>query len=428
MPLNESHTAKSVLLACFDFPPNMGIGGRRWAKLAKGLAVQGYRVFVIKSSPVDGNQASAWTADIHHPNIFIKEVRRNYPRVLSHGPRNTLDKVMYRVHRLRLRLCQKGTIYDVAANWEHRFMTAATHLIIEERITTLVATGAPFNLLYYSAKIKAMFPFIRFIADYRDPWLSAQNYGMAGLSRAQRNHERFKQNFVFQHADLVVSPYAELNRRMQAEAVEGSPPTMAVLPHFYDPSDFASIEAPLPSSDTKTVDLLYGGTLYIGCEPHLQKLAEGLQLLKRENRSLYDRLRIEFYTHDQSKASFFSNHPDVVSFIEPIGKRFFERVAHASGLIVLLAEHNRHFATTKFFEYLPWRKPLFYIGPEGDVSNFIVSHQLGSVPKSPHQIAEQLTLFAQGQQVTNLDYPVEKHSLSEVTKQLIECFETPIRG
>lgn len=413
----------SVLIACFDFPPNMGIGGRRWAKLAKGLAEKGYRVFVIKASPIQGNKTSVWTTDVAHPNIQIHEIKRIYPRVLSHGPKNTFEKIMYRAHRVRLRLSQKGTIYDVATMWEHRFITNATDLIVRERIPTLIATGAPFNLLYFSAKIKALMPFIRFIADYRDPWLSARNYGMTDLSHAQKKHEFEKQKFVFRHADLVTSPYTELNQRMQAEADTDYTPPMTVLPHFYDPSDFSSIRKTASRTGRNKIDLLYGGTLYNGTETYLQTMADGLSLLEKNAPELYHRLSIEFYTNDQKHAVLFADHQDVVVFHLPIGKDFFKRAAEASGLIVLLAEHNRHFATTKFFEYLPWRKPLLYIGPSGDVSDFILAQRLGCAPNTPEDIAMQLALYAQDKQVFNNDYQADQHSLTEVTKQLITCIE-----
>jgi hypothetical protein len=42
-------TKKHIILVNYDFPPNKGIGGRRWGKLAKEFAEQNCIVHVIKA-------------------------------------------------------------------------------------------------------------------------------------------------------------------------------------------------------------------------------------------------------------------------------------------------------------------------------------------------------------------------------------------
>ena len=43
---------KKILLICWDFPPNNGIGGRRWAKLIKYLAKSDVECHVMKCDAI----------------------------------------------------------------------------------------------------------------------------------------------------------------------------------------------------------------------------------------------------------------------------------------------------------------------------------------------------------------------------------------
>ena len=80
----ENSMPERVLLCCYGFPPNTGIGGRRWAKLAKGLAQNGTAVEVINADlPKTG--ASPWSEDVSHPLITVHSVPSDYPTALSHN-------------------------------------------------------------------------------------------------------------------------------------------------------------------------------------------------------------------------------------------------------------------------------------------------------------------------------------------------------
>ena len=50
-------------------------------------------------------------------------------------------------------------------------------------------------------------------------------------------------------------------------------------------------------------------------------------------------------------------------------------------MLILLAEHNKDFKTTKFYEFLPFQKPYLYIGSLGEVSKIISEDKMGFVIK-----------------------------------------------
>ena len=181
--------SKRFLLINFDFPPNQGIGGRRWAKLAKALAAQGHEIFVIKAAPIARNKNSNWSEDVQHDRIHVLEIPRTYPTSISHPSGNLLGKIRFRLDRWRLLLTERGTIYDQSIGWDKEMMEPCRKWIQEHQINCIIVTGAPWNLLVYAAQLKAEFPQCRLLVDYRDPWLTAKNYGMQSLSPKRMAHE-----------------------------------------------------------------------------------------------------------------------------------------------------------------------------------------------------------------------------------------------
>ncbi|MDG2247411.1 MAG: hypothetical protein P8L71_13735 [Flavobacteriales bacterium] len=407
---------KKIILACFDFPPNAGIGGRRWAKLAKGLALSGVEVHVIKAAPVKGYEHSGWQDDINSDLIHIHTLERTYPEVVSHGPTNLWGKLKYRSAIAKLQKIEKGTIYDVAIGWKDAFLSAAEQLIQDEGIENLVATGAPFNILYYAAIVKERNPNINLLVDYRDPWLTAENYGMKDLSPERMKAEITKQELVFKHADMVMCPNEFLLEEIQQTGVQQANSSFKSLPHFFDPDDLDAYLQPTNASANQ-INLVYGGAIYIGLEETLKSLADALKKLKASSPTSIAKLRVTFYTPHQQFASIFDGLEDYVSFKPTIGKDFFTELNKATAAIILLAEHNKNYLTTKFFEYLPFKKPLVFMGAKGHTSSFISTHKLGHVLKDDFSnLGEVLELLEAP--LTDNSFSLEKYTLSNRVEEL----------
>lgn len=135
-----------LLLVCNRFPPNAGIGGRRWAKFAKELARRGHPVHVIRSAGTPGTLNSLWTADVQHPNIIHHTMPPRFPAVMTQWPLTSFrDKLRYwfwqRVHPL----LTKGNYYDLGFRSRKDLLRSATRLIREQGIRQVIVTGAPFT-------------------------------------------------------------------------------------------------------------------------------------------------------------------------------------------------------------------------------------------------------------------------------------------
>lgn len=373
LTMNEE---KHIILVNFDFPPNEGIGGRRWAKFARYLADQGVKVHVIKAKELPNRPPSVWSKDVKHENIAITSLSRPLPQYFTHPGKNIWDKIRFHLYKRTLRKRSLGTIYDQAIDWEAPLHSALEKLVKTHPVSTIIASGAPFNLLYYTANFVASHPKIQFIADYRDPWISARNYGMPELNDAQLAHEIDKQNRVLELADIVTSPYEKLSLRIKEEGKRKSAkPQFIELGHCFDQEQLP----PLTNAhEDKTFTLVYGGALYQGIETYFDQLSELLDALKEDDSRMYEQIHFKIYSSDFER--FLGRYPKhaQLEFLAPIGSQLFTEIDRSSAAIIALSEHNKDFKTTKFYEFLSRKKPIFYLGPKGEVAQFLEQNNLGA--------------------------------------------------
>jgi len=369
---------KKTLLLCWDFPPNDGIGGRRWAKMAKWLLKSGHEIHVIKSKSKVENQNSTWLSDVDSNQIHIYEVDTYRPvKWLNSKGSNFFDKLKHKFSSIFLTVFSNGTIYDKAIGKESEILKLASKIIELNKIENVLVTGAPFNLIYYAAKIKLVFPKLFVLADYRDPWLNAVNYGMQNLSAKKKLAEQNKQNLVFENIDIITAPNSFLLNQIKA-TYNGSnliKANFVELPHAYDEDDFVNIDNFKKQSST-ILKIVYAGSVYFGSKSYLEEFINQIEEYNSKNIHLVE---LEIYTDDYKSLQQFKN--EAVSIKPSVGKEIFKVISEADYVLILLAEHNKDFKTTKFYEFLPFQKPYLYIGSLGKVSESINEDEMGFVIK-----------------------------------------------
>lgn len=368
-------SVKNILIVCWDFPPNNVIGGRRWAKFAKSLLKLGYNISVITGTSNIRSQNLSWISKNELSKIASYTCSKYFLVKWLNDYSSGLKFFKIRIAKFLLSVFFKGTIFDKAIGIEKKFLTLARKVIKEQEIETVFVTGAPFNLVYYTAQLKTIFPGVRILADYRDPWINAQNYGMQNLSPKRKNQELKKQNYVFENVDFISAPNSFLLQEIK-ETYTGNKPKIArfiELPHAFDPDDFNK-NKPQGRKGPKA-KIIYAGTLYLGIDPYLEFLNESIQYIKEH---LKDPLpEVDFYTNELNKASIFRSNAGIVNFYQSVGEEIFESINSADFILILLSEHNKNYVTSKFFEFLPYKKPYLYVGPEGYVSEKVEREGLG---------------------------------------------------
>jgi glycosyltransferase involved in cell wall biosynthesis len=421
MTMDEAQVDRpmNLLLFCYDFPPSSGIGGRRWAKLAKGLALEGHLVHVVCAEPLPDHADSPWTSDIEHPNISVHRVERKYPRTISHGPRNFTEKIRYRIDLFRLKQAAKGTVYDQALHLEQDFLKTADQIINQHAIDAIAATGAPFKLLYYAALVKEKYPTLTFIADYRDPWLQSKFRGMTVLSERRKAHELEMEELVYQQADKIISPFPRLTANLKS-APHATSADFYTLAHFYDPDDLPSGTA---SSTSNEFEAIYGGTVYSDSATYLSTIPEALSEMEDD---LARKVRFTFHTAS-SLHGIDDGFESSISVRPMIGKAIFERMRQSQALILILPESMPHERTSKFYELLSLETPILYFGPPGEVSQFIEEKGLGKHITTKTDLLHFID-DCMHNRMPSSSVDISGHALKARTQELLQLIAAPVNS
>lgn len=348
-----------VLIVSQTFPPDAGIGGRRWAKFSKSLAAKGCRVEVIAAT-LPGANMSLWSDDVKGINVFRYQSR--FPKSLTIKPSSVLEKMKYKIAHIRARIRAKGTPYDRALFDERDFSVHFKQRMQAFNPDIVVVSGPPFNLLWYASKLRKQYPSAKFIADLRDPWTAGDLYGYSSLQNQAKTYEMIKETDVVKAFDLILTPWPTIQSEMslrfpqQAEKIK-------VLGHCWDLQDMPVMTA----SNVFERELIYGGNLYEGFEPFLNELAK---------------LAEKF----EWKVTIFSTSPFIkkgesgyFQVRQPVpSTQFFQELTKSKFALFLIPEGLKDGFPTKLLEYAACARPFLAVGYEGTLSQLITSRGLGT--------------------------------------------------
>ena len=139
---------KKILLVCFSFPPFPGIGGRRWAKFAKYLCLNGYEVNVVAAEN-NSEEISEWSNDVQNKNIKLHTISLRASSVLSFVPKTFMQKVTYHVLGFVKPFIQKGNLHDKLVFIRTKLVNTVDSVISKNDISSVIVTIPPHNLAYY---------------------------------------------------------------------------------------------------------------------------------------------------------------------------------------------------------------------------------------------------------------------------------------
>jgi len=372
---------KKLLIACYYYPPYPGIGGRRTAKFASELARQGYQLYVVGAKNPFA-KASIWTEESRHPNISYHPIDSKYPEILLAPDDRELrktslwDRIRYRWATFYYRQIQPLRIFDGSFRMEEPYRKKLAELIEGEGISNIMVSVSPHYYAYFTARLKEEnYPNINLIIDFRDPWLSMSNFGIGAMSPTQREAEREIIEYTISKCDSIISP-SEFVLDEFREYLGKNASAVEVL-HPYDPKEIAPFVEKSTYRRGPKIRFVYGGTLYEDLVDALQTLKEVLDILKEKNPEIYQKLEFIFYANEDEFIPLFKEHSEVLTFSKPIGKTIISKIFQADYVMMLYTEFSKNFRSTKFYAYLPARRPYFYLGPKGDTYRFIEEEGIG---------------------------------------------------
>ena len=394
-----------VLIVSQTFPPASGIGGRRWAKFAKYLNKKQFEIEVISAElPISTGQS--WMEDVE--GIKQYHYRHKYPEILSKNPRNVFQKIQYRLAYSRAMLKADGTPYDRALFDKEAFLEVLEFRLKEFNPQTLIITSPPVNLVVYAARIRSQYPQVKFIADFRDPWLDGNHYGYADLRPKAFEAEKVKEDFVVQHFDKIVSPWPLVVDGFTSRYPEFES-KFELLPHGWDRDDIMGKGKPVIE-----LDMIYGGNLYKGFESLLGFLARY---------SHEKNVKVEIYANSELPQQILATQGNFkVRNAIPVSN-FFARIRQSKQLLFLIPERLKDGFPTKLLEFAATGKGIVAVGYPGTLSELIVKKGLGSFV-ALDRLEEDFENARKSLSKLNPDRQwIKDHELSRITENLVEIME-----
>ncbi|EMI24760.1 glycosyltransferase family protein [Rhodopirellula europaea] len=369
----------NFLIANYGFPPNPGVGGRRWVKFAKYLAKAGHQVHVIHAT-AEGAATSTWEDDANTAGITRHDLPRKYVFDNPHFGNNQRVAITHRIKQRVARSWYQATsnrrFYDQAFRWKEPFLALAENLIPQHNIEIVVATGAPFYLLEYGAILRSRHPQLRLLCDLRDPWFGAINYGMAGLEGKRLDTEKQIFRFVCEHADWVTAPNPTI---LESQSVSGTtiPESKRyVLSHAFDDDDLPTdCSAAVPDDDV--VRIVYGGAIYGKSQPVFDSICRGLDHMREVDPDFYQHVQFDLYINDRLPSELVQRHGQRLHVIDQIGSEIHKKVRDADWSMLLAAGHYKDAMTTKFFEFGRSGTPFLVFGESGELMDAVEKNSLG---------------------------------------------------
>lgn len=415
MPQSNKH----ILLIAYVFPPYYGIGGRRWARHSEYLAKLGYTVHVVcAKNPFD--KISLWQKNIdNNPKIIIHQLPTKFPNVLVDFKHTFFQKIAYKFWITILPFITKGNYLDRTVFWKNTMLNKASEIIQANKIERVICTGGPFGVLYFVTLLKKKFPAIFLLSDWRDPWTWAPNWGYNTLSEKRMLAEKKMEECAMQGADIVSVPTESMKNSLQ-EKYPRFIDKIKIVPHFFDREE---IDIVAKSSSNKIRMVLYG-TIYINTIHYFEEIASFLAANK-ENYTL------DIYTdHPSCKPIFEKHNASNVSFHGVLpAKDLFAKFKDYDFVLLVHPDYGKDNVSTKFYEIIYSRTPIFLVSEPGLGPDFVVKNNLGYHATAGNIQKVLTTMLSQKSTFKyNATYDLSGFSLEKITEGISILIESGLKA
>jgi hypothetical protein len=230
--------------------------------------------------------------------------------------------------------------------------------------------------------LKQQFSNIKITADYRDLWIEMQN-GKGFFSHLNGKRflsEKEMELKVLKDADTIVTVSEEMTKAY--EAISGKKNCYTITNGF-DNDDFkgdAKSELINQHVFKNKVNILFAGSLVTDSNPYAIPFFEAIAKLKANHNADYRKLNIQIFgnLNDKINTIVAINNLDVVNVNHPVASsKICSLFQHFDYLLLFLIPYYRFAYISKFFDYLPARKPIIAVTEDGAFSEYLADNNLG---------------------------------------------------
>lgn len=424
---------KKVLIVAYYFPPAGGPGVQRWLKFVKYLPDYGIQPIVyVPENPSYPIIDEDLTREISDKAIVIKKkilepyslaavFSKSKTQKISSGiipgkhKQSWLEKSMIWI---------RGNIFipDARVLWVRPSVSFLKKYMTENHIDTIITTGPPHSLHLIGLHLKAQLP-VRWIADFRDPWITIGYHHQLKLSNfARRKHEELEQQVLGQADDIIVT-----SKSTGEEFGKKTERPIHLITNGYDTE-----AVPHQKKDTY-FSLAHIGSMLSERNPVMlwQNLAE----LLKEIPGFSEHLKIHLIgtvSNDvlQTIKSFdLWEYVNLVGYVSHQDALVWQRKSQVLLLVEINSKETISIIPGKLFEYMASGRPILAIGPRGsDFSDIVKQTNTGTFfdysqkdELKSHIISLYNKYLSGSLDVKAVD--VEKYSRKKLTAQLVEVLK-----
>ena len=379
-----------ILIISYLFPPAGGIGVQRALSLARYLPASGFEVHVLRASnaaaPVfDPGLCKRVPASVQVHGSFTPEA----PFWLRHTLWNWLSRRKKTgaeqktpgaeekapaanssnsggMKSLATRAIRRVLSPEPEVLWYPFALRAASRVVRKLGIDTVMVTAPPFSSFLVGNALKKRFPHLKYIADFRDEWISfyLKDFEYQSGDHARRRATEIERATV-ESADLVVAVAATSLKEIRGRYPELPESKFLCIGNGFDPEAFADFH-PRSNGGRKLV-VTHVGTAYKTSSP--QFYLDAVDGLPDQVRAAIETRFIGRITDAEQRQ--FANRKSDVKLLGFMPQNEALRAMEDTDCL-LVTMTNDISLPGKLYEYVAARKPIIALSPKGgEVDRFI---------------------------------------------------------
>ena len=422
---------KKVLIITYYWLPSGGAGVQRWVKFTKYLRNFGWEPVIYTpenpeypsfddsfrhdiATDIEIIKTPIWEPfDIYRTLLGKRGQTINAGFISENGKKGWKDKLSVWIRGNFL-------IPDPRKFWVRPSVNFLSKYLKEHPVNAIITTGPPHSMHLIGMGLKKIFPDIKWLADFRDPWTNIDFYKDLHLTKwADKKHHNLEKKVVSLADEVIV-----VSAGMRDEFRLMRPDALHIIPNGYDEDDVKIARSSLDKKFTIShIGTMNAARNPLGVWKALQSLCieDGdfsydlmIQLIGKTDFAVLEAINQYGLTKNLNKITYLTHD-------EAIKKQ------HSSQVLLLLINRSANakgILTGKFFEYLASGRPVLGIGPvDGDAAAILNETGAGimvdfdDVETAQETILHYYKLYKKNQ-LTLEAGSVEKYSRKNLTKSL----------
>lgn len=362
----------NALIIAYYFPP-MGLSGvQRTLKFVKYLPDFAWNPVVLTTNSSNYYAYDeSLLSDIPENTLIYRAAENKKSSKINSKPRKFPNYFKQKIGRYILQIFKQP---DSKIHWKKFAIAKAEEIIKNHDIRVIFATAPPFTDFLIGKELSEKYD-IPLVVDYRDSWVDNPFHFFPTLWHKNFNINLEKSILTIAERAFVTTRYAKelLLKRYRFLSHDD----IVILPHGYDPDDFTNQN--YRYNNPNKIVFTHSGLFQDDRTP--KYFLKAINLFLKENKNLRESIELRF-----------------VGLMRPSHLRLIKRykldditiltgyLSHQDAVAQLLDSDilwmtvNDTIRTPgKLYEYIGAKKPVFYIGPKGQMSTVVAETKAGFI-------------------------------------------------